>query len=116
MLRMCNRGKRLGSFMTRRTILKTIFRSLVIGAAAIYFVIDALFLALLRPLARQITSLKLFQSIAPWIGSLGPYPTLGLFVIPLVLLEPIKPFSAYLGTSYSACCSLPLAKSSRLRL
>jgi hypothetical protein len=96
---MCNRGKRLGSFMTRRTILKTIFRSLIIGAAAIYFIIDALFLALLRPLARQIASLKLFQSIAPWIASFGPYPTLGLFVIPLVLLEPIKPFSAYLIAS-----------------
>src|SRR5450759_167776 len=99
MLRMCNRGKRLGSFMTRRTILKTIFRSLIIGAAAIYFVIDALFLALLQPLARQIASLKLFQSIAPWIASLGRYPTLVLFVIPLVLLEPIKPFSAYLIAS-----------------
>jgi hypothetical protein len=85
--------------MTRRTILKTIFRSLVIGAAAIYFVIDALFLALLRPLARQIASLKLFQSIAPWIASLGPYPTLVLFVIPLALLEPVKPFSAYLIAS-----------------
>jgi hypothetical protein len=85
--------------MTSRTILKTVFRSLIIGAAAIYFVIDALFLSLLRPLARQIANLKLFQFIAPWIASLGPYPTLGLFVIPLVLLEPIKPLSAYLIAS-----------------
>ena len=85
--------------MTHRTILKTIVKSLIIGAAAIYFVIDALFLSLLKPLVRQIANLKLFQFIAPWIASLGPYPTLVLFVIPLVLLEPIKPFSAYLIAS-----------------
>jgi hypothetical protein len=85
--------------MTRRTILKTILKSLIIGAAAIYFVIDALFLSLLRPLVRQVANLKLFQFVAPWIASLSPYSTLGLFVIPLVLLEPIKPFSAYLIAS-----------------
>ena len=85
--------------MTHRTILKAIFEPLVVVAAAIYFVIDALALSILKPLLRQIVNLRLFQFITPWIASLGPYPTLALFVIPLILLEPIKPFSAYLIAS-----------------
>ncbi len=88
-----------GQFMTHRAILKTIFKSLIVSAAAIYFVIDAMFLSLLKPLVGQIANLNLFQTMAPRIASLGPYPTLLLFVIPLVLLEPIKPFSAYLIAS-----------------
>ena len=67
--------------------------------AAVYFVIDALALSILRPLLRKIANLKLFKFIAPWIASLGPYSTLALFVVPLVLLEPIKPLSAYLIAS-----------------
>src|ERR1039457_5081110 len=85
--------------MMHRTILKTIFEPLIVVAAAIYFVIDALALSILKPFLRQIAKLKLFRFIASWIASLGPYPTLVLFVIPLVLLEPIKPFSAYLIAS-----------------
>jgi hypothetical protein len=85
--------------MTHRTILKTLFEPIIVVAAAIYFVIDALALSILKPLLRQIANLKLFQFIALWIASLGRYPTLVLFVIPLVLLEPIKPFSAYLIAS-----------------
>jgi hypothetical protein len=85
--------------MMHRTILKTIFEPLIIVAAAIYFVIDALALSILKPFLRQIAKLKLFRFIALWIASLGPYPTLVLFVIPLALLEPVKPFSAYLIAS-----------------
>ena len=85
--------------MTHRTILKTIFEPLVVVAAAIYFVVDAVALSILKPLLRKIANLKLFQLIASWVASLGPYPTLVLLVIPFVLLEPIKPFSAYLIAS-----------------
>jgi len=85
--------------MTHRTILKTIFELFVIVVAAVYFVIDALALSILKPLLRKVTNLKLFKFIALWIASLGPYPTLALFVVPLTLLEPIKPFSAYLIAS-----------------
>ena len=68
-------------------------------AAALYFVIDALALSSLKPLLRKIADLELFKFIAAWIASLGPYPTLALFVVPLVLLEPVKPFSAYVIAS-----------------
>jgi len=85
--------------MTGRTILKAIFEPFVIVVAAIYFVIDALALSILKPFLRKISNLKLFKFIASWIASLGPYPTLALFVVPLILLEPVKPFSAYLIAS-----------------
>lgn len=85
--------------MTHRTILKTVFEPFVIVAAAVYFVIDALALLILKPLLRKVTNLKLFKFIVLWIASLGPYSTLALFVVPLTLLEPIKPLSAYLIAS-----------------
>lgn len=85
--------------MKHWTILKTIFEPLVVVVAAIYFVIDALALSILKPLVRQIANLKLFRFITRWIASLGRYPTLLLLMIPLILLEPIKPFSAYLIAS-----------------
>ena len=85
--------------MASRKRLKTIFKPLVIAVAAIYFVIDALTLSVLRPLLRKIANLRLFAFIARWIASLSPYATLALFLIPLILLEPVKPLSAYLVAS-----------------
>jgi hypothetical protein len=95
---MCNQGT-LRGFMKNPTILKRILEPFVIVAAALYFVIDALALSGLKPLLRKIGNLNLFKFIAAWIASLGPYPTLALFVVPLVLLEPVKPFSAYVIAS-----------------
>jgi hypothetical protein len=67
--------------------------------AAAYFVIDALTLSVLKPLLRKIVNLRLFAWIVRWIASLSPYATLALFLIPLILLEPVKPLSAYLVAS-----------------
>jgi hypothetical protein len=89
----------LGSFMARPKRVRAIFQPVVIVVAAVYFVIDALALSSLKPLLRKIAKLKLFNLIARWIASLGPYATLSLFMVPLILLEPVKPFSAYLVAS-----------------
>ena len=85
--------------MKYRKILKGVFKPLVVVVAALYFVIDGLVLAALRPLLKRILHLKLFRSIERWIESLGPYSTLAVFLIPLILLEPVKPVSAYLIAS-----------------
>jgi hypothetical protein len=85
--------------MAHRTILKKIFEPLVVVAAAVYFLFDALVLSILKPLVRHISHLILFQYMARWIASLGPYPTLLLFVVPLVVLEPVKPVGVYLIAS-----------------
>jgi hypothetical protein len=85
--------------MNGRRILKGIFKPLVVVVAAIYFVIDALILAALRPLLKRILHLRLFRLIERWIESLGPYSTLAIFLGPLILLEPAKWIGAYLIAS-----------------
>src|SRR5262249_5893833 len=64
--------------------------------AAIYFLIDALFLWFIRPLARLLSGLAIAERIGAWVRTLGPYQTLALFLVPLVILEPVKPVAAYL--------------------
>ena len=83
--------------MAHRTILRNIFEPFVVLVAAIYFAFDSVVLAIIKPWTiRKISRLQIFKSVAIWIGSLGPYQTLGLLLVPLVLLEPTKPLSAYL--------------------
>ena len=38
----------------------------------------------------------IFHRLRSWIMSLGPYPTLALFIVPVLVLEPAKPVAAYL--------------------
>jgi hypothetical protein len=85
--------------MRLRILLARLLKPLVAVVAAIYFVIDALVLAIVKPVLRRIAHLKFFQFFAAWIASLGPYPTLAAFLIPVILLEPIKPVAAYLIAS-----------------
>jgi hypothetical protein len=85
--------------MKSRPIWKRIFTPLVVAAAFIYFVIDAVFLSIIKPLSRRLARLAIFAAVANWVASLGPYTTLTLFVVPLVLLEPVKPVGVYLMAS-----------------
>ena len=82
--------------MRHRTVLRTLIAPIVLVLATIYFVLDALVLSVLRPLLRYLTHLRFFHTVRRWIESLSPYPTLALFLIPVVILEPVKPLSAYL--------------------
>jgi hypothetical protein len=69
--------------------------------AVLYFALDAIFATVAIPLARWIGAHWMFARLHRWIRSLGPYQTLLLFLLPLVVLEPIKPLAAYLaGTGH----------------
>lgn len=71
------------------------------GLAIVYFVVDAVFLTVARPMADWIAEHRLFGGMREWIVSLRPYPALALFAVPLIVLEPIKPAAAYLaGTGH----------------
>jgi hypothetical protein len=59
-------------------------------------VIDALFLSIIRPVARVVGRPPVFNFVKEWLESLGPYPTLALFLVPVAVLEPAKPLGAYL--------------------
>jgi hypothetical protein len=76
-----------------------IFRPLVFILATVYFVVDAVFLTVAKPIADWLADRRIFDSSRDWIVSLRPYPTLALFAVPLIVLEPIKPVAAYLGAT-----------------
>ena len=73
-----------------------IFKPFVFLMAAIYFLVDAAFWTVAEPVARRLADHWIFDSLRVWIVSLRPYPTLALFVVPIITLEPVKPVAAYL--------------------
>lgn len=73
-----------------------IFKPFVFVLAAIYFVVDAAFWTIARPVIRLLGDHWIFARARTWILSLRPYPTLALFMVPVIILEPAKPLAAYL--------------------
>ena len=69
--------------------------------ATVYFVVDGVFSYLTRPITEWIAKKKLFERARLWVTSLGPYPSLALFSVPVIILEPAKPLAGYLlGTGH----------------
>ena len=87
----------------RRIPVNRILKFAVFALATVYFLVDAVFLTVAKPLADWLAEHYLFCGMREWIVSLRPYPTLALFAVPLIVLEPIKPAAAYLaGTGHVA--------------
>jgi hypothetical protein len=94
-----------------------ILKPVVFLLAAIYFLVDAIFLTVAKSLAKWIAEHWIFESLRVWIVSLRPYPTLALFALPLVILEPVKPAAAYfVGTGHVATGLIILALGEILKL
>ena len=85
--------------MTGRKNIRRFVKPVIAVLAIAYFLIDALFLSIIRPLASRLAKLPVFAQVGAWVASLGPYPTLALFILPVVILEPVKPVGAYLMAS-----------------
>ncbi|MGZ3308155.1 MAG: hypothetical protein ACXU8R_06495, partial [Xanthobacteraceae bacterium] len=92
------RAPSVGGSKPRKRIGRAL-KPVVIAFAALYFLIDALFFALIKPFGIWLSQFRIFARVGSWVRSLGPYPTLALFVIPFVVLEPIKPVGFYLIAS-----------------
>lgn len=73
-----------------------IFRPIMFVLVGIYFLVDAAFWMLARPVIRWLADHWIFRTVRIWVMSLGPYPTLALFLVPVLVLEPAKPLAAYL--------------------
>jgi len=73
-----------------RRIIAAVVRVPLLVLVTIYFLIDDVVLAALRPLVARLAELRLFTRLADWLHGLSPYPTLILFLIPFVILEPFK--------------------------
>lgn len=68
----------------------------IFAFATVYFVIDGLFSYITRPLAAWLGKQQWLARTRRWVTSLGPYPSLALFAVPLAVLEPAKPISGYM--------------------
>ncbi|WP_049974052.1 hypothetical protein [Azospirillum sp. B4] len=69
---------------------------LAVAAALLYVLVDVCFLPLVRPFAARMGRWSPFQALGRLIDRLGPRTTLVLFLVPLVVLEPVKPLGAFL--------------------
>jgi hypothetical protein len=81
---------------------------IVFVVAALYFALDAIFATIAIPIARWIGAHLMFERLHRWVLSLGPYPTLLLFILPLIVLEPVKPVAAYLAARHHMMLGLVL--------
>lgn len=69
--------------------------------ATVYFIVDGVFAYFTQPIVLWLGKTKPLDRLRRWITSLRPYPSLALFAVPVVVLEPAKPLSAYLiGTGH----------------
>jgi hypothetical protein len=78
---------------------KRILKPVTYILAAVYFLVDAIFMAVARPISRWIGQHLEFKRLRAWIKSLPPYPSLALFSVPVIILEPLKPVAAYLAAT-----------------
>ena len=75
-----------------------ILKPFVFLLAAIYFLVDAVFWTVAKPVSR-LADRWVFDGLRTWIMSLHPYPALALFAVPVIALEPVKPVAAYLAAT-----------------
>jgi hypothetical protein len=67
--------------------------------AAVYFLVDAVFIAVAMPVSHWLAKHLVLRKLRSWIRSLRPYPSLALFSVPVIILEPVKPVAAYLAAT-----------------
>jgi hypothetical protein len=79
--------------------MRRLWTPLAYVAAAIYLIVDVLLLSLLRPISRWFAGNLPMRRVCAWIRSLPPYPTLALFSVPVILLEPVKMVAAYMAAT-----------------
>lgn len=70
--------------------LRRLLRWPALVLVAIYFLIDDVVLAAVRPLVAAVAELRPFVRLAALLDRLPPYPTLILFLVPFAVLEPVK--------------------------
>jgi hypothetical protein len=73
-----------------------LLKPVIVLLATVYFVVDAVLMVVARPVTDWLSERRIFCGLKAWIVSLSPYPTLALFALPVILLEPAKPYAAYL--------------------
>jgi len=88
-------GKKQSAPTTRFDLVRRILSVPLTILVLIYFLVEDLFLGALRPLFRLLGKLSPFVSLGTRLKRLNPYLALVVFLIPFVLLEPVKIFSLF---------------------
>ncbi len=79
--------------------MKRILRPVTYALAALYFLADAAFMTIAKPISDWLAGHVVLRRLRAWIRSLRPYPSLALFSVPVIMLEPVKPVAAYLAAT-----------------
>jgi hypothetical protein len=61
--------------------------------------VDLIFVGVARPISEWVEWHPVSRGLRNWIRSLRPHPSLALFSVPVILLEPVKPIAAYLAAT-----------------
>ena len=80
-------------------LVNRILKSITYFLAAIYFLVDAVLMSVAKPISNWIGRHLSLRKLRTWIRSLRPYPSLALFSVPVIILEPVKPVAAYLAAT-----------------
>jgi hypothetical protein len=80
-------------------VVKRILRPATYALAALYFLADAAFMTIAKPISDWLAGHVVLRRLGAWIRSLRPYPSLALFSVPVIMLEPVKPVAAYLAAT-----------------
>src|SRR5712671_1235083 len=81
------------------TLVNRILKPVTYVLAAVYFLVDAVFMSVAKPISNWIARHLVLRRLRAWIRSLSPYPSLALFSVPVIVLEPVKPVAAYLAAT-----------------
>jgi uncharacterized membrane protein len=86
-------------FSSAEIAVDRIFKPVTYFLAVAYFLVDAVFSAVAKPVSDWLAKHLVLRKLRSWIRSLRPYPSLALFSVPVIILEPVKPVAAYLAAT-----------------
>jgi hypothetical protein len=81
------------------TLVNRLLKPVTYVLAAVWFLVDAVFMTVAKPISSWIAKHVMLRRLRAWIRSLPPYPSLALFSVPVIILEPVKPVAAYLAAT-----------------
>jgi hypothetical protein len=88
-----------GSILREKHSMDRILKPITYVFAVLYILIDAVFMTVAKPIGDWIAKRFALRELCAWIRSLRPYPSLALFSVPVIILEPVKPAAAYLAAT-----------------
>jgi hypothetical protein len=88
-----------GIWFSGGILVNRILKSITYVLAAVYFLVDAVFVSVAKPISNWVAKHLVLRRLRAWIRSLRPYPSLALFSVPVIILEPVKPVAAYLAAT-----------------